>query len=227
MKLLKLCSNSGVRAVLADIFLLHSFCVLLILPKIFFNFFRFFFISPFFSNLLLLPSASFYSARPTPVAPEPPPSKPFFVTPLESDLHLSNGEALILKCKVTGYPHPKCTWYKDGTPLKKNGQSYEIGGRNGNMHLKIPEAFEDDGGVYSCLASNPSGQDSTSCNVSVSGSLSFLLPTKYLLGFRRFRSNVSGITCPVFVFPCMVLLQSFLPCCVLFRHCVDDQFGLK
>lgn len=75
---------------------------------------------------------------------------------------------MILKCKVTGYPHPKCAWYKDGTPLK-NGQPCEIGGRNGSMYLKVPEAYEDDGGVYSCLASNPSGQDSTSCNVSVSG----------------------------------------------------------
>lgn len=73
-----------------------------------------------------------------------------------------------MKCKVGGYPPPKTTWYKDGTPLR-NEPPYEITTRNGEAVLKVPQAEEEDGGVYSCLATNPSGQDSTSSNVTVAG----------------------------------------------------------
>ncbi|PIK60935.1 putative muscle M-line assembly protein unc-89 [Apostichopus japonicus] len=99
-------------------------------------------------------------------APEPPPSRPHFTTRLEPDLSIPSDETLTLKCKVGGYPPPKTTWYKDGTPLR-NEPPYEITTRNGEAVLKVPQAEEEDGGVYSCLATNPSGQDSTSSNVTV------------------------------------------------------------
>lgn len=35
--------------------------------------------------------------------------------------------------------------------------------------MKIPVAEEDDSGVYTCMASNPTGQDTTSTNVSIAG----------------------------------------------------------
>lgn len=104
------------------------------------------------------------------VAPEPPPSKPHFTSRLEPELDLETGQPLILKCKVGGYPPPKTLWYKDGNPLK-NEPPYEITSKGGEAMLQIPETMEEDGGVYSCLATNPSGQDATSCNVTVAGLL--------------------------------------------------------
>lgn len=100
-------------------------------------------------------------------APEPPPSKPKFTTRLPPQNQLPQGESLILKTKVEGYPIPKITWYKDGVTLK-NEPGSEISFKNGEACLRVPQTKEDDGGVYSCVASNPSGQDTTNCNVSCS-----------------------------------------------------------
>lgn len=104
----------------------------------------------------------------TNIAAEPPPSKPHFTTRLEPEYSLPDGEPMVLKCKVGGYPPPKTLWYKDGIQIK-NELPYEISTRGGEQTLKISQAEEDDGGVYSCLATNPSGQDSTSTNVTVAG----------------------------------------------------------
>lgn len=101
-------------------------------------------------------------------APEPPPSKPHFTTRLVPELPLAHGETLNLSAKVTGYPPPRITWYKDGTPLK-SGPDYKLTDKNGAVSLQLTKCYQDDGGVYACLATNPSGQDSTSSNVTVSG----------------------------------------------------------
>lgn len=84
------------------------------------------------------------------------------------ELTVPHGEPLKLSCGAEGYPPPKVTWYKDGTPLKERPE-FDIRYQNGEASIEIPESGEGDAGVYSCVASNPSGQDSTSCNVSVSG----------------------------------------------------------
>lgn len=83
-------------------------------------------------------------------------------------MDLPNGEPLQLKCKVGGYPPPKMTWYKDGVPLK-NEQPYEISSRGGESVMKIPVCEEEDGGEYTCLATNPTGQDTTRSNVTIAG----------------------------------------------------------
>lgn len=116
------------------------------------------------------------------IAPEPPPSKPHFISRLEPEMTIPHGEPLHLKCKVGGYPLPKTTWYIDGTPLK-NVPPYEITTRGGETSLKVPQTEEGDGGVYSCLATNPSGQDSTSSNVTVEGRLSKLWQLGILIQF--------------------------------------------
>lgn len=90
---------------------------------------------------------------------------------------IPNGDPLHLKCKVGGYPLPKTTWYIDGNPLK-NIPPYEIASRGGESSLRIPQTEENDGGVYSCLATNPSGQDTTSSNVTVEGRHILLLYTQ-------------------------------------------------
>lgn len=125
----------------------------------------------FFIWYLCIVSLYIFAVTPNhfPFSARTSPSKPLFLSRLEPELSLENGEPLLLKCKASGYPPPKVTWYKDGTPLQ-SAAPYEISSsRSGETSLHIPETDEVDGGVYSCLASNPSGQDSTSCNVSVAG----------------------------------------------------------
>lgn len=87
---------------------------------------------------------------------------------MDPELSLPHGKPLFLKCKVDGYPPPKVAWYKDGAPIGP-GSPILTFVRDGEVSLEIPQADEKDSGVYSCLATNPVGQDSTSCNVSVSG----------------------------------------------------------
>lgn len=69
---------------------------------------------------------------------------------------------------MEGYPIPNINWFKDGT-LLKNNRRYEQSFANGQVTLKVPECVQDDGAVFSCLATNLAGQDSTSCNVTVGG----------------------------------------------------------
>lgn len=102
------------------------------------------------------------------IATEPPPSKPHFNSKMEPELTIPNGEPIILKCKVGGYPPPSLSWYKDGVPLKNNPE-VEITTKGGESTLRVPDATEANSGAYSCLASNPTGQESQSCNVLVSG----------------------------------------------------------
>lgn len=102
------------------------------------------------------------------LATEPPHSKPYFSSPLVPDLKLPLGDPLNLACKVHGYPPPTVIWYKDGLALE-NETPYEIACIRGTATLHIPETIAEDGGVYSCQASNPLGQDSTTSNVSVAG----------------------------------------------------------
>lgn len=74
----------------------------------------------------------------------------------------------MLRCKVGGYPPPKVIWYKDGTQLI-NEAPYELFSDGGEQSLFFPQTEEEDGGVFSCLVTNPTGQDASSCNVTVAG----------------------------------------------------------
>lgn len=101
-------------------------------------------------------------------AREPPPSKPHFPLKLAPEVVISDGEPLALRCRVGGYPLPRAAWYKDGS-LIPNEPPYQITFRDGDASLTVPESQEENSGVYSCQATNSSGQESTSSNVTVSG----------------------------------------------------------
>lgn len=102
------------------------------------------------------------------VALEPPSSKPLFVTRLSPEMGVLSGEPVLLKCKVGGYPPPKTAWFKDGIQLR-NEPPYEITSKAGEHSLQIPKSGIADSGAYTCIATNPSGQDQTACNLSVTG----------------------------------------------------------
>ncbi|XP_038637840.1 LOW QUALITY PROTEIN: hemicentin-1-like [Scyliorhinus canicula] len=66
------------------------------------------------------------------------------------------GKSVILECTVTGIPAPLITWLKDRHPLT---------GRNGRF--KIERVTPEDGGIYSCVATNAAGESQQDVKVTV------------------------------------------------------------
>ncbi|KAK2491481.1 hypothetical protein MC885_009407, partial [Smutsia gigantea] len=65
-----------------------------------------------------------------------------------------------------------CRWFCEGKELY-NTPDLQIRCEGGDLHtLVIAEAFEDDTGRYTCLATNPSGSDVTSAEVFIEGASS-------------------------------------------------------
>lgn len=77
-------------------------------------------------------------------------------------------------CLILCLTHPaviclSCRWFCEGKELF-NSPDIQIHGDGTELHtLVIAEAFEDDTGRYSCLATNPSGSDTTSAEVFIEG----------------------------------------------------------
>ncbi|XP_033228370.1 Down syndrome cell adhesion molecule-like protein Dscam2 [Belonocnema kinseyi] len=74
---------------------------------------------------------------------------------------LRPGPPVSLRCSATGSPPPSFTWLLDGEPLSEimSGHRYAIGqyvDQSGDVisHLNITSAASEDGGLYSCIASN-------------------------------------------------------------------------
>lgn len=62
-----------------------------------------------------------------------------------------------------------CRWFCEGKELQ-NTPDIQIRSGSGGLHsLIIAEAFEDDTGRYTCLASNSIGSDSTSAEIFIEG----------------------------------------------------------
>lgn len=60
-------------------------------------------------------------------------------------------------------------WFCEGKELQ-NSPDIQIRSGSGGLHsLIIAEAFEDDTGRYTCLASNSLGSDSTSAEIFIEG----------------------------------------------------------
>ncbi|XP_054432045.1 palladin isoform X2 [Pteronotus mesoamericanus] len=99
------------------------------------------------------------------------PSAPRFVQKLRSQ-EVAEGSRVYLECRVTGNPTPRVRWFCEGKELH-NTPDIQIHCEGGDRHtLVIAEAFEDDTGRYTCLATNPSGSDATSAEVFIEGASS-------------------------------------------------------
>ncbi|KAM9607877.1 palladin isoform 2-T2 [Trichechus inunguis] len=99
------------------------------------------------------------------------PSAPRFIQKLRSQ-EVAEGSRVYLECRVTGNPTPRVRWFSEGRELH-NTPDIQIRCEGGDLHtLIIAESFEDDTGRYTCLATNPSGSDTTSAEVFIEGASS-------------------------------------------------------
>uniref|UniRef100_A0A493T1C8 Palladin n=1 Tax=Anas platyrhynchos platyrhynchos TaxID=8840 RepID=A0A493T1C8_ANAPP len=98
-------------------------------------------------------------------------SPPQFTQKLRSQ-EVAEGNKVLLECRVAGNPVPDVSWFFEGKELQ-NFSYIQIHSGSGGLHsLIIAEAFEDDTGRYTCLASNPLGSDSTSAEIFIEGASS-------------------------------------------------------
>uniref|UniRef100_A0A8C6VXK2 Palladin n=1 Tax=Nothobranchius furzeri TaxID=105023 RepID=A0A8C6VXK2_NOTFU len=96
-----------------------------------------------------------------------PLSPPQFLQKLKSQ-EVAEGCPIRLECRVRGNPLPLVRWFCEGRELQ-NSPDIQIW-RDGDLHtLVITEAFEDDTGRYTCIASNSLGADNTSAEVYIEG----------------------------------------------------------
>ncbi|KAF1514388.1 Palladin, partial [Eudyptula albosignata] len=98
-------------------------------------------------------------------------SAPQFTQKLRSQ-EVAEGNKVLLECRVAGNPVPDVRWFCEGKELQ-NTPDIQIRSGSGGLHsLIIAEAFEDDTGRYTCLASNSIGSDSTSAEIFIEGASS-------------------------------------------------------
>uniref|UniRef100_A0A8C9PP31 Palladin n=1 Tax=Spermophilus dauricus TaxID=99837 RepID=A0A8C9PP31_SPEDA len=116
-----------------------------------------------------LPSSTI--SHPQPQKALPFPTAPRFIQKLRSQ-EVAEGSRVYLECRVTGNPTPRVRWFCEGKELH-NTPDIQIHCEGRDLHtLIIAEAFEDDTGRYTCLATNPSGSDTTSAEVFIEGASS-------------------------------------------------------
>uniref|UniRef100_A0A3B3DNI4 Ig-like domain-containing protein n=1 Tax=Oryzias melastigma TaxID=30732 RepID=A0A3B3DNI4_ORYME len=98
-----------------------------------------------------------------------PLSPPQFLQKLKSQ-EIAEGSPIRLECRVGGNPPPLVRWFCEGRELQ-NSPDIQIS-KDGDLHtLVIAEAFEDDTGRYTCVASNSLGAENTSAEVYIEGQI--------------------------------------------------------
>uniref|UniRef100_A0A3Q2FHW9 Ig-like domain-containing protein n=1 Tax=Cyprinodon variegatus TaxID=28743 RepID=A0A3Q2FHW9_CYPVA len=93
--------------------------------------------------------------------------RPCFVDPLEP-VEVTVGDAVTLKCSITGTPDISVAWFKAGEKLRKS-PTCSMDFSDGIATLKLLKAAKSDEGEYSCQAENRAGSASASCTVTVRG----------------------------------------------------------
>ncbi|KAH9415900.1 hypothetical protein DERP_000394 [Dermatophagoides pteronyssinus] len=98
---------------------------------------------------------------------------PTFITVFTITEPLRPGVPLSIKCSATGTPLPQIVWTLDGAPLVENGRirigDYVNGDGIVNSFVNISSLRTEDGGIYSCTASNDVHSISHSGRINVYG----------------------------------------------------------
>ncbi|KAH7636713.1 down syndrome cell adhesion molecule [Dermatophagoides farinae] len=98
---------------------------------------------------------------------------PTFITVFTITEPLRPGKSFSIKCSATGTPLPQIVWTLDGAPLVENGRirvgDYVNGDGIVNSFVNISSLRAEDGGIYSCTASNDVHSISHSGRINVYG----------------------------------------------------------
>ena len=76
---------------------------------------------------------------------------------------------MVLKCRTTGLPEPKVTWFKDGRELQKDADRVVLI----DGELELASVAQADAGAYVCEATNKAGKSQKVFHVSVQGESAF------------------------------------------------------
>ncbi|AWP14320.1 putative myopalladin [Scophthalmus maximus] len=83
------------------------------------------------------------------------------------DMLAHEGRLCRLDCKVSGLPIPELMWLVNGTPIYPDLYHKLLVRENGVHSLVIDPLTQNDGGTYTCIASNKAGQSSFSLELKV------------------------------------------------------------
>ena len=103
------------------------------------------------------------------------PFKPIFIEPLVG-AGAKEGGSYEFKCRVSGYPNPQVSWFKNGVCVDKS-LHYTLGEYEGECILKMDTIHLEDAGEFSCKASNKMGGTTTAATLSVTPLEPTELPT--------------------------------------------------
>ncbi|XP_023446717.2 myosin light chain kinase, smooth muscle isoform X2 [Dasypus novemcinctus] len=82
------------------------------------------------------------------------------------DVHVAEGEKLLLQCQVSSDPPATISWTLNGKTLKTT--KFIILHQEGSLcSVSIEKALPEDRGIYKCVAKNGAGQAECSCQVTV------------------------------------------------------------
>ncbi|XP_048799711.1 myopalladin isoform X3 [Lagopus muta] len=101
--------------------------------------------------------------------------RPYFLQ-APGDMVAHEGRLCRLDCKVSGLPTPDLTWLLNGKPVLPDGTHKMLVRETGVHSLLIDPLSQNDAGTYTCLATNKTGQNSFSLELTVV--VLFLFPAK-------------------------------------------------
>ncbi|CAF1249473.1 unnamed protein product, partial [Adineta ricciae] len=93
--------------------------------------------------------------------------KPTVLIPLRNIKAVEN-QPVVLSAQIEGKPQPQFSWFKNDQPLPEGNRfrtHYDIPSKT--IFLTVAGAREDDSGTYRLVAQNPTGQEETTCEVTV------------------------------------------------------------
>uniref|UniRef100_A0A3B3TYS7 Myopalladin n=1 Tax=Poecilia latipinna TaxID=48699 RepID=A0A3B3TYS7_9TELE len=106
---------------------------------------------------------------------------PVFTKSLQ-DLSASEGQLVVLECRVKGVPSPRVDWFRDGQ-LIQDSPDFRILQKKEICTLVIAEVFPEDSGMFTCTANNNYGTVSSSAALRVKG--------KTPISFNRIKNKAS------------------------------------
>ncbi|KAK1897210.1 Palladin [Dissostichus eleginoides] len=97
-------------------------------------------------------------------------SGPPTFTKLLQDAQASEGQVVVLECRVRGGPPLQVRWYRQGEEIV-DSPDFRVLQKKEICTLVISEAFPEDGGLFCCSASNRQGSVSSSARLQVSAAV--------------------------------------------------------